>query len=84
ALDGMANGNYPLTVTAKDAAGNTGTTSETVTMALTPPAPTLNTPFGDDLLNNNDTKVTQLLTGKTGAFGESQGVIINIGGLDVL
>ncbi|EKY3233599.1 Ig-like domain-containing protein [Cronobacter malonaticus] len=84
ALDGMANGNYPLTVTAKDAAGNTGTTSETVTMALTPPVPTLNTPFGDDLLNNNDTKVTQLLTGKTGAFGESQGVIINIGGLDVL
>ncbi|EOT1259124.1 Ig-like domain-containing protein [Cronobacter sakazakii] len=84
ALDGMANGNYPLTVTAKDAAGNTGTTSETVTMALTPPAPTLNTPFGDDLLNNNDTKVTQLLTGKTGAFGGSQGVIVNIGGLDVL
>ncbi|ELY4303224.1 Ig-like domain-containing protein [Cronobacter turicensis] len=84
ALSGMANGNYPLTVTAKDAAGNTGTTSETVTMALTPPAPTLNTPFGDDQLNDNDTKVAQLLTGKTGAFGDSQGVIINIGGLDVL
>lgn len=84
ALSGMANGNYPLTVTAKDAAGNTGTTSETVTMALTPPAPTLNTPFGDDQLNDNDTKSTQLLTGKTGAFGDSQGVIINIGGLDVL
>ncbi|WP_369833829.1 Ig-like domain-containing protein [Cronobacter dublinensis] len=84
ALSGMANGNYPLTVTAKDAAGNTGSTSETVTMALTPPVPTLNTPFGDDELNENDTNVTQLLTGKTGAFGSTQGVVINIGGLDVI
>ncbi|KAB0883678.1 Ig-like domain-containing protein [Cronobacter muytjensii] len=84
ALSGMANGNYPLTVTAKDAAGNTGTTSETVTMALTPPTPTLDTPFGDDELNDNDTNVTQLLTGKTGAFGSAQGVVINIGGLDVI
>ncbi|WP_029593402.1 Ig-like domain-containing protein [Franconibacter pulveris] len=82
-LSEMANGLYPLTVSATDAAGNSAAVSETITMALTPPAPTLNTPFGDGALNLSDVQQPQLLTGTSGAFGDNQQVLVNIGGFNV-
>ncbi|WP_024556279.1 Ig-like domain-containing protein [Franconibacter pulveris 1160] len=82
-LSEMANGLYPLTVSATDAAGNRAAVSETITMALTPPEPTLNTPFGDGALNSAEVQQPQLLTGTSGAFGDSQQVLVNIGGFNV-
>ncbi|WP_049294562.1 Ig-like domain-containing protein [Franconibacter helveticus] len=82
-LSDMSNGLYPLTVTASDAAGNSAAVSESVVMAMTPPEPTLNTPFGDGALNSQEVQQLQLLSGTSGAFGANQTVAINIGGFNV-
>ncbi|WP_157952954.1 Ig-like domain-containing protein [Limnobaculum parvum] len=83
ALSNMSNGIYTLTITATDSAQNSTSVSESVTMALIPPAPTLNVPFNDDILNSNDVNRTQRLSGVTNSFGENQTVVVNIGGLNV-
>lgn len=83
ALSEMADGVYPLTVSATDAAGNRAAARETITMALAPPEPTLNTPFGNGVLNLSDVQQPQLLTGTSGASGDNQQVVVNIGGFNV-
>lgn len=83
ALSEMADGVYPLTVSATDAAGNRAAACETITMALAPPEPTLNTPFGNAVLNLSDVQQPQLLTGTSGASGDNQQVVVNIGGFNV-
>ncbi|MCD1125322.1 Ig-like domain-containing protein [Jinshanibacter sp. LJY008] len=82
-LSGMSNGIYTLTAVATDSAENSASASQSVTMALVPPTPTLNVPFNDDILNNNDVHQTQHLSGVTHSYGENQVVVVNIGGLNV-
>nr|WP_321206113.1 Ig-like domain-containing protein [Limnobaculum sp. M2-1] len=82
-LSSMSNEIYTLTAVATDSAGNSASASQSVTMALVPPSPTINLPFDDDILNSNDASHTQLLSGVTNSYGESQKVAVNIGGLHV-
>ncbi|MBK5073612.1 Ig-like domain-containing protein [Budviciaceae bacterium CWB-B4] len=82
-LSGMSNEIYTLTAVATDSAGNSASASQSVTMALVPPAPTLNIPFNDDILNSSDITHSQQLSGVTNSYGENQTVVVNIGGLNV-
>ncbi|WP_179038304.1 BapA/Bap/LapF family prefix-like domain-containing protein [Limnobaculum xujianqingii] len=82
-LSGMSNEIYTLTAVATDSAGNSASASQSVTMALVPPAPTLNIPFNDDILNSSDITQPQQLSGVTNSYGENQTVVVNIGGLNV-
>ncbi|QBH95293.1 Ig-like domain-containing protein [Limnobaculum zhutongyuii] len=81
ALSGMSNEIYTLTAVATDSAGNSA--SQSVTMALVPPSPTIDLPFDDDILNSNDVNHVQQLRGVTNSYGENQTVVVNIGGLHI-
>ncbi|WP_455816457.1 Ig-like domain-containing protein [Pseudomonas cerasi] len=84
ALGGVANGNYTLTATVTDAAGNPGSVSSNVTFSTASLQPTINTPFGDGYLNDSEANNPdgQSLTGTTGATGSGQTVVVTVGGLD--
>lgn len=82
ALLGLANGQYTLTATLSDAAGNSTTVTESVGVFTQLPEPVLNTPFGDGVLSKPEAGVDQILTGNTGAVGPDQKVTVNIGGQD--
>ncbi|WP_421504926.1 Ig-like domain-containing protein [Erwinia rhapontici] len=81
ALTGVTNGSYTLTATVTDAAGNSSPVSTNVTLATGALQPTINLPFGDGYLNNNEATdpAGQSLTGTTGAIGAGQTVIVTIG-----
>lgn len=81
-LLGLANGQYTLTATLSDAAGNSTTATESVGVFTQLPVPVLNTPFGDGVLSKPEAGVDQILTGNTGAVGPDQKVTVNIGGQD--
>ncbi|PKB90369.1 hypothetical protein A8A01_07870 [Ewingella americana] len=81
-LLGLANGQYTLTATLSDAAGNSTTVTESVGVFTQLPQPVLNTPFGDGVLSKPEAGVDQILTGNTGAVGPDQKVTVNIGGQD--
>jgi ribosomal 50S subunit-recycling heat shock protein len=82
ALLGLANGEYTLTATLSDAAGNSTTVTEPVGVYTQLPVPVLNTPFGDGVLSKPEAAADQILTGNTGAVGPDQKVTVNIGGED--
>lgn len=82
ALLGLANGQYTLTATLSDAAGNSTTVTEPVGVFTQLPVPVLNTPFGDGVLSKPEAAADQILTGNTGAVGPDQKVTVNIGGVD--
>ncbi|MGP9417938.1 Ig-like domain-containing protein [Ewingella sp. AOP9-I1-14] len=82
ALLGLANGQYTLTATLSDAAGNSTTVTESVGVFTQLPVPVLNTPFGDGVLSKPEAAAGQILTGNTGAVGPDQKVTVNIGGVD--
>jgi ribosomal 50S subunit-recycling heat shock protein len=75
----LPDGNWPITVTVTDAVGNTSSTSGSLEILThTLPAPTLDLPFGDGLLNIAEAGVTQTLTGKTGLVGSGQIVTVTV------
>ena len=79
---GLASGQYTLTATLSDAAGNTTTIDTSLGIYTHLPVPVLNTPFGDGVLSKPETEAIQTLTGNTGAVGANQTVVVNIGGKD--
>lgn len=82
-LNGLADGNYTLTATLSDLAGNVTTVSQPYTVVATHvPVPTLETPFGDTFLNRNEADLTQTLNGTTGVTGAGQTVVLSIDGVD--
>jgi len=82
ALTGVTDGNYTLTATVTDQAGNPGSNSADVTLATAALQPTINTPFGDGYLNQDEAGAGQTLSGTTGTVGAGQQVSVNIGGTD--
>lgn len=79
ALSSLVDGQHTITVTAVDAAGNTGTTPIIFTSDLTPPALTLNTPFDDGYLSIVEAGT---LLGRTlsGNAGDAVNVTVTFGG----
>ncbi|MEI7222047.1 Ig-like domain-containing protein [Pectobacterium carotovorum] len=79
ALNSLVDGQHTITVTAVDAAGNTGSTPITFTSDLTPPAITLNTPFDDGYLSIVEAGT---LLGRTlsGNAGDAVNVTVTFGG----
>ena len=81
ALAGINSGDYPLTVTVSDAAGNPATATSTLTVANAVLAPTINTPFTDGYLNINDAENAQTLSGTSGITGAGQTVTVSLDGV---
>ncbi|YCH29388.1 Ig-like domain-containing protein [Erwinia sp. D4-22] len=82
ALAGINNGNYPLSVTVSDAAGNPVTSTSTLTIQNTQLAPTITTPFSDGYLNSSEAEIDQTLSGTSGATGTGQSVIVTLDGVE--
>ncbi|PHI30515.1 Ig-like domain-containing protein [Budvicia aquatica] len=80
-LGALPDGTLPITVTVTDKVGNTNSTSiDLGVYTHTMPAPTVNTPFLDGILNHQEALNGQLLTGKTGLIGADQTVTVSIDG----
>jgi len=77
-LLGLQNGSWPLSVTVTDSAGNVVTIDDSITVATTLPAPTINLPFGDGALNIAEAVSAQIINGKTGVTGAGQAVSVEI------
>ncbi|WP_338557206.1 Ig-like domain-containing protein [Erwinia sp. E_sp_B04_8] len=77
-LTAIGNGTHTVTVTATDTAGNSDSATLDYTAVLTAPDPTINTPFGDGILNISEAAGAITLTGTTGAAGANQGVQLRI------
>ncbi|EKN4749579.1 Ig-like domain-containing protein [Yersinia enterocolitica] len=80
-LQALPEGTWDVTVTAKDAAGNSGSlTSQVEVLTHNLPHPTLVLPFGDGVLNHAEALLGQTLSGSTGVTGVGQQVAISIDG----
>ncbi|MGL5388968.1 MAG: Ig-like domain-containing protein [Serratia sp. (in: enterobacteria)] len=78
-LLGLPDGNWPITVTATDAVGNTNSANGSLEILVNKlPLPTLDLPFGDGLLNIAEAALAQTLTGKTGLVGSGQIVTVTV------
>ncbi|WP_338152918.1 Ig-like domain-containing protein [Chimaeribacter coloradensis] len=82
ALAGQPDGSYPLTVTLTDAAGNSSTSTNTLTLAASLPLPQVDTPLQNSYLNAAEAAVPQVFTGNSGVAGSGQSVVINFAGVD--
>ena len=75
-LAGLTNGNYPITVTVSDAAGNTASETRNLTVDTSAPPLVVNPVSGDYTLNTND--LTQPLTiSGSGQNGDQVSVSLN-------
>ncbi|WP_380179373.1 Ig-like domain-containing protein [Kalamiella sp. sgz302252] len=82
-LQALAEG--PQTATASVVAENGATVTSENTLNVyvdRVPEPTLQTPFTDAILTNDEAAVAQTLAGTTGQQGDGQTVTVNIGGTD--
>ena len=78
-LTGLTNGQtYPVSVTATDSVGNTDTASVDTSVQVTKPSPTINTLFGDDILNISEAAGPLTISGTTGLSGAGQAVKVTI------
>lgn len=83
ALAGVADGTLTVSATVNDATGTPVTTTAPLNVLVTTqPNATINTPFGDGVLNAADVGSDGTLTGSTGITGPGQSVTVNIGGTD--
>lgn len=80
ALANLTNGTQSITVTVTDISGNTLIDSTDVNVLVTPPQPSINPPFGDGTLDDNEAGSDQTLTGNTGVTGAGQSITITLGG----
>ncbi|WP_431223659.1 Ig-like domain-containing protein [Serratia sp. L9] len=77
----LADGTTTVTVTAVDQAGNPVSGSHSLDVFThTLPQATLDTPFGDGILNNAEAGQPQTLTGSTGVTTPGQTVTVTLGG----
>lgn len=84
ALINVANGQYTLTASVSDAAGNTGTASENVSVVANPgqlPTISVNVFAGNNVVDAAENQVVQTLSGTTTHVEAGQIVTINIGSL---
>lgn len=78
-LTGLTNGQtYPISVKATDSVGNTDTESVNAVVQMTRPTPTIDTLFGDDILNISEAAGPVTLSGTTGLTGIGQAVSVSI------
>ena len=84
-LSALSDSSHTLSVTLTDRAGNTETSSSAnFTAKITLPIPTLDTPFGDGILNFVDAQTATTLHGLSGlATNVGVSVIVNINGTPV-
>lgn len=75
-------GSYPISVTLSDAAGNSTSATDDLTISTLTLQPTLNPPFGDGFLNQLESQNPQTLTGSTGIAGAGQTVTVTLDGVD--
>lgn len=81
-LNLLADGSYPITISATDSVGNTTTQVSNITLVThAVPAPSLNIPFVDGYLNAAEVTTSQTLTGSTGVSGAGQTVVVTVGGV---
>ncbi|WP_083615900.1 Ig-like domain-containing protein [Pantoea sp. 1.19] len=79
-LTGLADGTQTLTARVTDSNGQTVTASgQLIVIINTLPEATLNTPFGDGILNSGESQQDQSLTGTTGVKGSGQTVVVTVG-----
>ncbi|MGG6184323.1 Ig-like domain-containing protein, partial [Pantoea allii] len=82
AFNGLTNGNYPLTITATDPAGNVTTDTSNLTVkadAASLPTLTLNAFAGDNLIDGAERQVNQELSGTTTNVEAGQVVTLTVG-----
>jgi len=79
----LSDGEHTITVSATDAVGQTVTGSDVLNVIINNlPNATLDTPFGDSILNAAEAGVSQTLTGNTGVSGSGQTAVVTFGGQD--
>jgi len=79
----LSDGKHTITVSATDAVGQPVTGSDVLNVIIhNLPNATLDTPFGDSILNAAEAGVSQTLTGNTGVSGSGQTAIVTFGGQD--
>ncbi|MFQ6351212.1 hypothetical protein, partial [Pseudomonas palleroniana] len=82
-LQALAEGPQTATATVVAENGATVTSENTLNVYVDRvPEPTLQTPFTDAILTNDEAAVAQTLAGTTGQQGDGQTVTVNIGGTD--
>ena len=82
-LQAMADGNYPLTATLSDAAGNSTTVTHTLTVDADPlnlPTLSINVFAGNDIIDGAEVKTAQTLSGSTTHVEAGQLVTITLNG----
>lgn len=82
ALAGVAAGNYLLTTTVSDAAGNAVTETRNITVSTGALGVLLDTPFTNGYLNSDEAAAGQTLSGSTGVAGAGQSVVVTLNGTD--
>ncbi|WP_034916048.1 Ig-like domain-containing protein [Erwinia sp. 9145] len=81
ALSALDDGAFQLAVSAADAAGNPASAAVSVELLVkNSPEASINTPFGDGLLNALEAGETQIISGTTGVPGDGQTVVLLIDG----
>ena len=79
----LSDGQHTITVSATDAVGQPLTGSDVLNVIIhNLPNATLDTPFGDSILNGAEAGVSQTLTGNTGVSGSGQTAVVTFGGQD--
>lgn len=77
----LTDGKATVTVSAVDEVGNPVSVSHDFTVIINKvPSASINTPFGDGVLNSAEAAGSPVLTGSTGVPGAGQTVVVNIGG----
>ncbi|KQN48029.1 hypothetical protein ASE99_15980 [Serratia sp. Leaf51] len=79
----LSDGQHTITVSATDAVGQPVTGSDVLNVIIhNLPNATLDTPFGDSILNGAEAGASQTLTGNTGVSGSGQTAVVTFGGQD--
>ncbi|QZN95213.1 Ig-like domain-containing protein [Symbiopectobacterium purcellii] len=80
ALQTLPDGNSPVSIVVKDAAGNQSTLTQTVTVDRTPPTLTLGNLTTDNILNQSEVLTAQTLTGSASTAEAGRTVTVTFNG----
>lgn len=79
----LQDGNYRVVVSAQDNAGNPISFERSLDVYVhNLPSPTLETPFGDGVLDSGEAAQGQTLVGSTGLVADGQRVVVSLAGID--